>query len=259
MTGAGRVLIVLRVPVDTADATFEVRSPRLAELTVARSRGTFGRTVGQFQRHTLGIADAPLYEVEQPYAPLDELWFFRRRAGGRFVDEEPLGSPVDGAYRRWASGSRAVRGHELVGHLPVGRYLFVRSARPACRARTVLLGNDHLPAAPNMRVLRPRYPDTACILGANRSLPPDLSQPLLGLAVLEFGGNRRTDGVVFLQFSSFGTTDPGPDHDLVLIIPVEGELVFDNYESYLSRDTPAMERAWRDRGAGELASWFADE
>jgi hypothetical protein len=245
---------------DNGHSTFEVLSERLARLTVRCSAGLLGltRDPSPFQRHRLGLEQAPLYQLAQPLSP-DDGWEVTALPSGGFVDVVSPAPAIDPLYEAWAVGSRARHGHEIVGLLPVGRYLFVRSPRPLLTTTRVLLGNRFVPATPHMRVLRERRPYYACVIGPGTSRAPDLSQPLLSLIILNYAGEASLHGSVFFPFSTPRGDALGASQDLVLIVPEEGELVVDNMAFFSEEEERRSKQAWRDRQAAEFADWCAEE
>jgi hypothetical protein len=245
---------------DSGDSTFEVLSERLARMIVKRSLGRFGLTLDSspFQRHRLGLSESPLYQLEQPLSP-DDGWEVSALPSGAFVDGASPAPAIDPLYEAWAVGSRAQHGHELIGLLPIGRYLFVRSPRPLVTATSVVLGNECVAATANMRVLREHEPYYACVIGPDVSTGPDLSQPLLSLVVLNYVGDASLHGSIFFPFSSPRGSTPASTQDMLLIVPEEGELVMDNLGVFSRERERRAKQAWRDRQAAEFADWCALE
>lgn len=250
------------MPTSRMNGTFEVLSPRIARLTISQPVSSFGLTVDpRLRKHQLGFRDGPLYELEQPFSP-DDGWEIVPRPLGRLVEELWIDDPHNDLEERcaaWASGSRATRGHGLLGLLPLGTYLLVRSPRRPIETGRILLGNKFVAARPSMRVLRDDKPVYALVTGPQPRSSPSLDQPLLGLVVLNYVGDSWMHGVLFFEFAAPVADASVGDGELLLIIPVEGEMIFDNMGFFSAADEEVSRMRWRDEFSGGFARWCAGE
>jgi hypothetical protein len=240
-----------------AHGVFTPLSPRIASLVVEASAGALGLTLDRrLQDHRLGLREAPAYRVAQPFSP-DDGWVIAPQPNGRLLDENGGTPTALTGYAAWAAGSCALHGNSLIDQLPNGRYLVVRSPRRPIAAERVLLGNEFVEAPPNVQVLQDQPPVYACVIGAQSDSPPDLSQPLLGLAILNYVGESWMHGVVFFQLSASGDVG-GDGRDIVLVIPADGELVIDNLGLVSPDGGNGARSRWSDEVVGGFAQWCAD-
>jgi hypothetical protein len=238
------------------EVKFKSLSRQLARLEMNRLASPFGLAVDpQKQVHHLGYREAPLFRLEQPFSP-DDAWSMTPLPGGRFVPaQQDVGQKLDPAYLDWLHGSAVRRGREIPWLLPPGSYLLVRTAHPLNKVQSVMLGNEMVPATPNIRVLREQKPVYSCVLGAQLQEPPVLDHPLVGLAVLNYDGSSRRQGMLF--FSSMGPAPrPMPaGQELVLIVPLEGSLVLDNMGAFSAESELQSRQRWKETLAHEFAAW----
>ncbi|ATB39456.1 hypothetical protein CYFUS_004900 [Cystobacter fuscus] len=244
---------------ENMEVKFESLSRQVARLDVNRLTSPFGLTVDpRTQIHHLGYHEAPLFRLEQPFSP-DDAWGVEPLSSGRFVRAQPeAGQKLPQAYLDWLRGSAVSRGLEIPWSLPPGSYLLVRTARPLHKVQKVLLGNELVPATPNIRVLREQKPVYSCVVGARLQEPPVLDQPLIGLSVLNYDGSTRQQGMLF--FSSVEAAPHGlpAGQELVLIVPLEGQLVFDNMGFFSAKGEVESRRRWKEELAHEFVTWCTD-
>ncbi len=234
---------------------FSVVSFFEARLEIERRDSPFGLVVSPRQEHGLGMRDAPRFRVVQPFDP-DAGWRFEPRTSG--LDVPDTWSPRDETERLladWLAGTSATRGRSVFRALPRGRYRLVRCRRPVLAPAKVLMGNDLVPRPANVRVLRQEEPLFAGIVGAAASEPPCLDQPLVGLAVLNYVGAFSWQGLVFFPPAAHLSPATEPGGDLVLVIPLEGELVIDNLGGLNAEwERISLER-WQERYVPLFQSW----
>jgi hypothetical protein len=244
---------------EAPEIEFRVMTRQLARLKVTRAGGSFGLTTdSKTQVHQLGYRDGPLYRLVQPYSP-DDAWAVEPLPSGKgFQDPVGTGHGQTLPWRQWLDGSMATRGQGLLQSLPQGEYLLVRTARPPHRIERVLLGNVLVPATPNIAGLREKKPVYSCVMGPRRDEAPPLDQPLIGLAVLNYTGSSRMQGVLFFSFVGAPRGNPPPTGtDGVLCIPLDGELVVDNMGFFSRSEEEASRRRWREELAPQFGDWCA--
>lgn len=238
-----------------AEIEFRAMSAKIARLTVTRASGSFGlMTDAKTQVHQLGYRAGPLYRLGQPYSP-DDAWTLDVIPSGKTFQESDGGGAHP--WTTWLAGSAVLRGSRLLQELPRGEYLLVRSARPLQHLDRVLLGNELVPAPPNMCVLRQDKPVYSCVVGPRKAEPPRIDHPLVGLSVLNYTGSTQMQGVLFFSFLEPGSAPEGKD--MVLVIPVSGGLVFDNMGFFSSKNEEESRRRWRDELSLQFGDWCADE
>jgi hypothetical protein len=149
----------------------------------------FGLTTdSKTQVHQLGYRDGPLYRLMQPYSP-DDAWAVAPLPSGKFFqDSGEAGQEQEQPWRQWLDGSVATRGQGLLQVLPQGEYLLVRTGRPLHRIERVLLGNELVPATPNIFGLREKKPVYSCVIGSRQDEKPQVAARQLQL---EFNRGRR--------------------------------------------------------------------
>ncbi len=239
------------------DIRFQVDSPSRARLHVLRHDGPYGLVTSPRQEHGLGVRLDPRFRVLQPFNP-DDGWRFEPREQARDVpDSWSPGGDMEQDLARWARGSAAVRGLSVLTDLPRGRYLLLRCSRSPGAPEKVLMGNDLIPRPPNVRVLRQEEPIFAGIVGAAAGQPPCLDQPLLGLAVLNYVGSFSWQGLLFFPPAAHRPSGVQARGPLLLVVPLDGELVLDNMAGF----NPEWERTslgrWRERYVPMFESWCA--
>jgi hypothetical protein len=244
---------------ENLEVKFKSLSRQVARLDVNRLNSPFGLTVDpRTQVHHLGYHEAPLYRLAQPFSP-DDAWSVEPLTSGRFVRaQQEVGPKLDQAYLDWLRGSGVCRGLEIPWLLPPGSYLMVRTDRPLNKVQSVLLGNEMVPATPNIRVLREQKPVYSCVFGAHPQVPPVLDQPLVGLAVLNYDGSTRRQGMWFFSCVETAPRGTTAGQELVLMIPLEGQLVFDNMGFFSAESEAESRKRWKETLAHEFVTWCAD-
>ncbi len=235
---------------------YEPISERLAMLRMNRNDAPFGIKTGKYLLHRVGLADAPLYEIQQPLAPSDDMWEFRRAADGRFIETRSAGaSELESSVARWASRSAAKRSFELCSLLPTGDYYLVRTALKPQHA-PVLVGNGRDRAANFILLLDdPRF--FVFAVGPSADFAPDLAQPLLGLPILRYTTAPFPVGIVCLPFLDAPIPAGYDGQDLILIIPTQGDLVLDALGPLPPDPERRNLRVWTDELAREFARMAA--
>jgi hypothetical protein len=239
--------------------TFSRITSTLAGLAVPERPGGFGvRTAGWPVVHDVGMYGAPRWRLRQPMSP-DDAWDLETLPQGRLL---PAGSPVpeqfEWSYLTWADGSRAESGAAVLQALPPGRYLLVRSGLEPQPAPRVLLGNEWVPSPPNTRVLLDKRPFYAMLTGPDSGRPPVTVHPLVALIALNYVGDSHVHAALFFDGATpEQTTAPAAAGDLVLVIPVTGELVVDTMAEFSAELSARAKATWRDTGARQLATVLA--
>lgn len=242
------------------DAVFEVITPSLAELSIPARPNDFGvrssvdRVTTWAPVHDIGVYGAPRWRIRQPMVP-DDGWELETLPSGRLLSERrPVPEQFEWAYLTWAEHSRAQSGAAVLHALPPGRYLVVRPGVEPRREQRVLLGNESVPSLENMLVLYDKRPFYGLVIGAESDRPPVTTHPLVGLVALSYVGGRSVQAALFFDcLAREGSRPlPGATNDLVLVLPVTGELVIDGSAQYQDGSTEDQDR-WRDTGALQLA------
>lgn len=215
--------------------------PRIIRFSVRNSHARLGLTVNlETQLHLLGLRDAPRYHLRQPAVP-DGGWQVTQDVSGGLLSSETPQSPWPSAAER--SG--------LASMLPNGDYLAVYSKGAPHETDWFLHGNQFSAITADRQVLINDQDLFIGLIGATPGEPPARSGPLLGLSLLGYDGSSLMQGVLF-----FSMHDAGPPSDgLHLVIPVTGELVFDNFVLF-GGDPDLLER-WASHGALDAARRLA--
>ena len=237
--------------------TFEPLSHELAELTVADSEGELAlRSNGFPLVHELGLEGRPRWRLRTAEST-DDAWQIEVAPTGALLERRRAApEDLEWRYMSWAEGSRAEGDAGLLGALPDGRYLLVRSSAEARRTPSVLLGNEWVPSPPNARTLLDAAPHYAAVFGAQPDAPPDLAQPLLSVAVLNYVGDSVMDALLFFPCTE-PRSSPAPAGDAVLVVPTQGQLVLDAVERFSAQDSVRSRARWRDGGARRFAEALA--
>ncbi len=235
---------------------FTVRSSRCAVLEVAHDSSSFGLTRDPNQRHGFGLRAAPRYRIIQPFSP-DERWDFAPRTTAEDVPD--AWTPTTELERRieaWAADCGATRGLSVLTALPRGRYALVKTVRRPLAPDRVLMGNELVVRPPHVLVLRQEEPWYVGIVGAKRGEPPALDQPLVGVVVLNYVGTFGWQGLVLFTPAAHASAETTAGKDLLIVIPLSGELVLDNLAGF----DPEWERRsldrWQRHQAPGLESWL---
>jgi hypothetical protein len=234
---------------------FSVISEQVATLAVWRSSSSFGLTLDATQQvYRLGMFARPMFELRQPFSP-DERWFVTATGAEAFPpNDDPLEN-IEQEYAIWAQGSRAPDSQGALRWLPVGEYSLVRFQKNQLSRSTILMGNEFVPAEPNMIVICDKSPFYACIVGARNGMAPDLNQPLVGVVVLNYDGSSSLDCTLFFSCGRPRPADVDDDlKDLVAVIPMSGKLVIDNMGPFSAE----QERRSRERWGKSRVCHFKD-
>lgn len=99
--------------------------------------------------HVFGAVERPRFRMEQPYSP-DDAWSLEVDPTGALSANLPPGAqPITVDLDAFFERQLDELSHRLLGALPSGRYMIVRSLRTPEAKDTVLLGNELVPAKPN--------------------------------------------------------------------------------------------------------------
>jgi len=279
----------------TMTLRFKAIHDALAELSVETVNPGFTLTEGDHRPNwpssRLGFSDAHLFEFEHYRWPGEFPWEIRPVDGGRLIPSgaaDALEWNADElALIEWVPADFADGLLQLSHHLPEGTYYLahhiVRPLEhlenlPPQFSHGVMLGNDwaespgdHLGAlfhgnteeeiehgsGTRRRRIRTRRHTYAGLVGSIAGCAPDLSQPLLGISVLDFAGGQGVDATLF--FSCLEPAGPGraptPSDTVLLVIPRTGPLVY-HAEPYMDR-SPAQKAAWAEKYAERYALQLA--
>ncbi|OJH33947.1 hypothetical protein [Cystobacter ferrugineus] len=244
---------------EAPEIEFRVMSRKVARLKVTRADGSFGlMTDSRTQVHQLGYRNGPLYRLTQPYSP-DDAWTVDSILSGKCIqDPGEVGHEQEQPWSQWLDGSLATRGHGLLQALPQGEYLLVRTSRPRHRLERVLLGNELVPATPNIVGLREKKPVYSCVIGPRRNEEPQVNHTLIGLTILNYTGSSRMQGMLFFSFEDSRRDNSGSTGtEVVLSIPMDGELVVDNMGFFSRSEEVESRRRWRDELVLQFGDWCA--
>jgi hypothetical protein len=236
---------------------FNAISTALAEFTVETDKPGFTLTEVRFLLHHVGFAGAPLFEIERQRSP-DDPWDIRPLDGQRIISTTECRAPAGSLD--WIPPRFADRFASLAHHLPAGKYYVVRHLnRPPSHGR-VLLGNEWVsnPGA-HLQALFNLDRNYAGVIGSIVDRSPDVSQPLLGVSVLNFTGDPIPYSALFfscLEPSSPDDTETTTD-ELLLIVPSAGPLVFDNMSHYSAEQSAREKSSWAETYAKRYAKKLA--
>lgn len=216
-------------------------APRIARFSTRNSPARLGLQINlETQSHLLGLHDAPRYRLQQPSVP----------DGGWQVTQDVCGGllPPEVPQPLWpAAADRS----ELVSMLPDGDYLAVYSRGAALSTDWFLLGNQFTAITGDRQVLVNDQDLFVGLIGSTPGEPPACGGPLLGLSLLGYDGSSLMQGVLFFSMHGAGPLWDG----LQLLIPITGELVFDNFVLF-GGDPDLLER-WATHGALDAARRLA--
>jgi len=236
----------------------------VAELSIPDGPNDFGlRSSGKLgPTHDFGVYGAPRWRIRQQMSP-DDAWEIETLPDGRLLPaHRSVPEHLEWAYLTWAEGSRAESGVSVLQSLPPGDYLLVRSSLESRRPASVLLGNERVPNPPaNMLLLLDEEPFYGMVLGPESDNPPQTSHPLVGLVALNYIGSSRLHAALFFdclareaRHESGASPPPASSGDLVLVVPVTGELVIDAMAAYSTKEDVMRDKDdWRRRLASRLA------
>jgi hypothetical protein len=225
----------------------------LAELVISAGQSEFGVITSRDDdlriRHDIGVYGSPRWRLS---ISLDDEWDLQTLPSGRLPSHRTPPEAVEWAYLQWAEGTRAQHTFGALAALPSGRYLVVRSELTPHSAR-LRLGNEHLHPPDNVLNLLDQRNRSAAAIGPRPDQPPNLTQPLVALTLLNSTGASNTPSLLF-----FPTTDQSPlgppAGDLVLVLPVTGELVLDTMTRFSTETPTPDQRAWSTTGAEQFAA-----
>jgi len=251
---------------------FKVYSDELALITVETVHPGFTLNVKSpedgWSVQQLGFADSPLFEFVCHPSP-DIPWKLRPLEGGRVMsrggdsaEREAIewGSAETGLIE-WSPAQFADDLLILTRHLPDGTYYLVhhivRSPQlPPHLLDRVLLGNDWVESpGDHLQVLYEADRNYAGLVGSVTGCSPDLSQPLLGISVLNFTGNPRPTAALFFSCLEPASPSEAPTEGdtVLLVIPRTGPLVFDNMAAFSAEQSARDKRRWADTLAKRYA------
>lgn len=227
---------------------------------------TSNNSLGHPYLHAFGVIERPRFRMERPYSP-DDAWSLEVDPTGALAADLPacvlpIKAELDAFFGRQLDELSC----RLLGALPSGRYMVVRSLRtPEVRA-SVLLGNELVPAKPNCRTLcdttlcdGPSY--YAALFGANETVAPSMSGILTGIALLSTTGNDHDDATWFFDLHG-PAAPPVPTDELSVVVPLDGPLVFDvmlNFRGDNVREIREIREQWSNEDGPTLARWLAGE
>jgi hypothetical protein len=207
--------------------------------------------------HELGSYGSPRWRLTSADVAPDEGWELQTLPDGSLVAaDDPVPEEFEWAYLRWAEGTRAESGIAVLLALPPGRYLLVQSALKPRRTDRVLLGNGYEDSPPNAAQLLHGQQFYAVIVGAHPDRPPATNRPLVGFVVVNYTGQSRPSGALFFDCVDSSSYDSTPDEaadDLMLVVPVTGELVVDAMARFSAAASAQDLERWRQTGARQLA------
>lgn len=243
-------------------------SPLDSEIAAVEVRGAGGElafaaeeiVVGGPRVHLLGPSRAPRFRIEEPWS--DDAWRIDVLAGSQGVRGR-VTEHVEWAYMQWAEGAAAENGASLLGTLPEGRYLLVRSSRSPRMSPTILLGNELVERPQNAATLLDVKRHYAAWFGPSRDRQPATVWPLVGVVVLNCTWQPGLDEVLFFDCSSTPEAEErhaesaSLERNPILVVPVSGPLVLHGCTVHDNEGRMKDLRRWEERDALLLARTIA--
>jgi len=203
--------------------------------------------------HVLGTFGAPRFRIAEPWSP-DEAWELEHIANAPGI-RGSISSEIELSYMAFAEGTAAENGAHVLGALPDGAYSLVRTAPPAERGKTMLLGNAWVPAPPNAVVWgreakRDGLERYAVAFGRSEGAPPTYKTPYVCLGILNFTGYATPPALLAFELGDPGTVSQlaPASKDAIFIVPEAPPFVID-----------AMAKFSAERSAADLAGWRKTE
>lgn len=219
---------------------FSPLSPLVARVELEGPAHVILDTSDPQQIHRFGDPFAPLYSLQQPFAP-DEGWQITPSHTGRYLDEQSVAGPaLMRSLQEWTRGEHLPRGSGLITLLPAGHYLLVRSQLPPTPTNLIYFGNEAIPAAPHMaQLVNGKEPVYGIVVSSPADTTPCFDQFFLGVVVLHVTGiswaevekHPHQHSVFFFSCLS-PVQEHSPMHDYVLVVPESGNLMIDNLRLY---------------------------
>jgi hypothetical protein len=220
-------------------AKFTVVSTNLARIDLWAEGEIDIDTSHPLQIHEFGLRSAPLYSLQQPFAP-DEGWKIWPNSDGRYFDNYPIDSDIYNSLREWRGNGVLPRGIQLLGSLPSGTYYLVPTQLAARETDLVYLGNEAIRPTPNMALLlADSEPVYATVITSPEDARPCFDQVFIGVVVLNASGVTWTEkgdypyqhSVFFFSLLSSSSANLS-GHECILVIPETGKLILDNMILY---------------------------
>lgn len=248
----------------------------IARLTVRRDgSGPFGRTpmdhraVPDFKHvHGVGSRSAPLFLIQEPWSS-DDGWNVVTEEPPCLVPEHENDGWLTGwarEYRAWAKSTAAAESYGVIPDLPTGTYYLLQTSLRPKLSPWIILGNDSIPAPPNIQELLNVQRSsgrklglgfelsnsfTANVVGPYKDRCAGLSRPLLGVVLLHSLPSSDLEPQLLL-FDCFDSPVPetSPEGDIVLVVPVSGEMIIEPLCGDHTRSRSLV--AWRQTAVLEL-------
>ncbi|AUX39515.1 uncharacterized protein SOCE26_009080 [Sorangium cellulosum] len=216
--------------------------------------------------HAFGVIERPRFRMERPYSP-DDAWSLEVDPTGALAADLPVCVlPIEAELDAFFGRRLDEYSCRLLGALPSGRYMVVRSLRTPEARESVLLGNELVPAKPNCRTLcdttlcdGPTY--YAALFGADETVAPSTFGILTSIALLSSTGNDHDDAIWLFDLHGPAATSV-PTRELSVVIPLEGSLVFDvilNFRGDDVREICEIRECWANERGPIFARWLAGE
>lgn len=239
-----------------ATFTFRATGPRTAEWAVSSAQPGLCLALDPSGSHTFGVAGKPRYRLEQPMSP-DDAYLVSADPRGDLAGALPLF--VHGAEEplsAWLGRRLDTASQRLLGALPSGRYALVRVARPAMQVEHILAGNEKIAAPRNAREIAYEPPFYAAVFGALPDAPPALGSLLVGVAMLRYAGSSLLDGAWLFDLAGPDAASEIPG-EILVVLPIESELVLDALLGFSAKDTAAARAQWTEERGAAFAAWLA--
>ena len=234
-------------PLDSEIAHVDVRRADASLAFVGEEVATGGPRV-----YLLGPTRAPRFRIEEPWS--DDAWRIDVLDGGQCV-RGTVTERVEWEYMQWAEGAAAENGASLLGALPEGRYLLVRSSRRPRKSSRILLGNEFVERPPNAATLLDVKRYYAAWFGPSRVRQPATVWPLVGVVVLNCTWQPGLDEVLFfdcastLEAEDLSAKSTTTEENPVLVMPVRGPLVLHGCTYHDIEGRTEDLRRWEERDA----------
>ncbi|MFO0604567.1 MAG: hypothetical protein U0324_15400 [Polyangiales bacterium] len=230
----------------------------LAARVVVQSKGAIAlATDPRTLVHLIEVLGTPRYRLDQPPAP-DDGWSISP------VRENDVRVPPfsrDGATEcsRWF-GPAGAAAEAVVGALPPGEYLLLKSRRRPHATPFVYFGNQRSVAPPYAKTIRDERPFYAYLIEAAANACVVHPRVAVGVSILNYFGNSRVQGTLFFSdLDSFDLPAPGDLDHTVLVLPLRGSLVLDNLGTFSVEEEVVSRERWADSQAWQLAAWLVQD
>jgi hypothetical protein len=121
-----------------------------------------------------------------------------------------------------------VHGLDILNYLPIGDYHIIRSPIEPILQDRVTIGNEIIENSDRVYTLLDSEQFQMLIFSSMPKMPADLTQPLIGVPMLHSmgcNGTGKCNAIFFFPFGNPAGTETSSVGDLLLVVPLTGELV----------------------------------